>query len=231
MYFKKKYLGGHFIENDKFIFKTVKLPIEQVYLSLYPLDSLKLIKTKNEKHYEFKSCDPLLKETVEKLFTVEDWEHTLQHRYNIDYWGMEIVSYWEIDVIEHNIFVRSELLKEKELEENEFDLITLLENTIREINENIDDGKIKLHLIKYNSTFQNILFSLNEALENKLPLSKEAEKTLEGIFKDFSLTILDRCEVIIAEKKEIEMLEKEAKQKMYSEIISFELNFQKEHLL
>jgi hypothetical protein len=197
--------------------------------------SLKLLKTKQEIYLDFKNHNPNLKDAAESPNTddVSNYLHLrrLNQYCESVYYGFQDVSYWEIDSVEYNDFSQSEALKDKELKKNNFDLITLLENVISKLIVNIDDGAIKLLLMKYNTSFLNIFLSLNETSNDKLPLSNEAFKTLEVILKDFSFTILDRCEKIAVEKKDIEILENEAKQKMYSEIIAFELDFQKDNLL
>jgi hypothetical protein len=233
--FKKKHFGGHFNENGKYIFKTTELRTELVLLMFNLAPSLKLLKTKQEIYLDFKNHNPNLKDAAESPNTddVSNYLHLrrLNQYCESVYYGFQDVSYWEIDSVEYNDFSQSEALKDKELKKNNFDLITLLENVISKLIVNIDDGAIKLLLMKYNTSFLNIFLSLNETSNNKLPLSNEAFKTLEVILKDFSFTILDRCEKITIEKKDIETLENEAKQKMYSEIIAFELDFQKENLL
>jgi hypothetical protein len=133
---------------------------------------------------------------------------------------------------EHNnkVFLNSIGKRTNEMS-REIDLITQLYRLQQKLNDTIDDGIIQFYLLKHQGTFENVLVTLLDSVENDIPLSSSTETMLEEMFDDFGKLILSRVEEIKKNNDEMRILEIEAKQKSISEIITFEREFQKNFLL
>jgi hypothetical protein len=219
---KKGFFGSAVIVGDKYKVKTISLKLEDM-LNIFPLQSIKLASVKTGGFLEFHThTSPNdIRETIHPYDAIIDGE----------YFGIKQISYWEFDREEMKEFQKQELIKESEKEEIGFDLIHELETLSKNLLTVMDEQEIKMYLVKYQDTFENLVASLNDSFVSGTPLSEKSKNTLSELLKEFHTTISSR--IIELEKAKQDFLKdvEESRQKNYKEIIDFEKEFQLNNLL
>jgi hypothetical protein len=219
---KKSFFGSAVIVGNKYKVKTISLKLEDM-LNIFPLKSIKLVSVKTGGFLEFHTHTSPNdnRETINPYDAIIDDE----------YFGIKQISYWEFDKEEMKEFKKQELIKQSEKEEIGFDLIHELESLSKNLLTSMDDHEIKMYLVKYQDTFENLVVSLKDSFISGTPLSEKAKNMLSELLKEFHSTMASR--ITESEKAKLDFLRdvEESRQKSYKEIIDFEKEFQLNNLL